>query len=65
MAGNLGYDVDFVLDATRAFDMTAPDGGTIAAADVMRMTAANLDGEFARVTTTANVLAEVDDDHDA
>ena len=57
MGGNLGYDVDFVLDATAAFDMTAPDGTTFDADTVARMTAANLDGEFATVVTTEEHLA--------
>lgn len=59
MAGNLGYDVDFVLDATRAFDMVDLDGHTIAADQVARMTAANLDGEFAHVVSTTTVLASI------
>jgi nicotinamidase-related amidase len=57
MAGNLGYNTTFVIDATDAFDLTHADGGVIAAADVMRMTAANLDGEFATVLSTDQVLA--------
>ena len=57
MGGNLGYDVDFVLDATAAFAMTAPDGTTFDAETVARMTAANLDGEFATVVSTAEYLA--------
>ena len=57
MGGNLGYDVDFVLDATAAFAMTAPDGTAFDAETVARMTAANLDGEFARVVSTQECLA--------
>ena len=57
MGGNLGYDVDFVLDATAAFDMTGPDGATFDAETVARMTAANLDGEFATVVSTDEYLA--------
>jgi nicotinamidase-related amidase len=52
MGGNLGYDVAFVLDATAAFDMTGPDGDSFDADTVSRMTAANLDGEFATVVKT-------------
>jgi nicotinamidase-related amidase len=52
MGGNLGYDVAFVLDATAAFDMTGPDGDTFDADTVSRVTAANLDGEFATVVKT-------------
>ena len=56
MGGNLGYDVRFVLDATCTFDLTGPDGTTFDADTIVRMTAANLDGEFATVTTTDEVL---------
>jgi nicotinamidase-related amidase len=31
MAGNLGYDTHFVLDATHAFERTGPDGVTLSA----------------------------------
>jgi nicotinamidase-related amidase len=57
MAGNLGYNTTFVIDATDAFDLTHADGSITKAADVMRMTAANLDGEFARVQTTQEAIA--------
>lgn len=56
MAGNLGYEVDFVLDATRTFDHPALDGAMIPAEQMARVTAANLNGEFASVVTTADVL---------
>jgi nicotinamidase-related amidase len=59
MAGNLGYDTTFVLDATRAFDLPAPDGTVVPAEEVMRVTGANLDGEFARVTSTAALLEDL------
>jgi len=53
MAGNLGYDVLFVPDAMHTFDLEAPDGGTVAAAELSRITAINLaGGEFARIATT-------------
>lgn len=56
MAGNLGFKVEFVLDATRAFDTKDIDGYVIKAADVMRMTGANLNGEFAKVVMTQSLL---------
>ncbi len=56
MAGNLGYDTLFVLDATATFDMTAHDGGTIAADELARVTATNLQDEFADVVMTADLL---------
>ena len=57
MAGNLGYDVAFVLDATCAFDLKAPDGTVIPAEQLRRVTAANLSGEFATVVTTDDLVA--------
>jgi nicotinamidase-related amidase len=56
MGGNLGYDVSFVIDATHTFDITGPDGTTFDADTVARMTAANLDGEFATVVKTVDYL---------
>ena len=56
MADNLGYAVDFVLDATHTHDRVGADGSTIAAEEVARVNAASLDGEFARVITTTEAL---------
>lgn len=56
MAGNLGYDVRFVIDATHTFDMSGPDGETVSADDLTRATAASLHGEFADVVRTRDVL---------
>jgi nicotinamidase-related amidase len=57
MAGNLGYETLFVLDATHTFDMPALDGSTITADELARVTAANLDGEFATVVMTGDVVS--------
>jgi nicotinamidase-related amidase len=56
MGANLGFDVLFALDATHTFDRKALDGGTIRADDVARVTAANLNEEFARVVKTSDLL---------
>jgi nicotinamidase-related amidase len=56
MAGNLGYDVEFVIDATYTFDRTGPDGVVVSADDLARATAASLHGEFATVLGTDAVL---------
>ncbi len=58
MAGNLGYDTLFVLDATHTFDLTGPDGETITADELARVTAANLHGEFATVVTTEELVGD-------
>jgi len=51
MAGNLGYDVSFVIDATHTFDR-----GNLTADQLAEATATNLDGEFAAVVTTKDLL---------
>ena len=56
MAGNLGYGVRFVIDATHTFDMAGPDGETVSADDLTRATAASLHGEFADVVRTDDVV---------
>lgn len=56
MAGNLGYDVTFVIDATHAFDRKTLEGDVISAAEISRTTAANLNGEFAKVKKTAELV---------
>ncbi len=51
MAGNLGYDVQFVIDATHTFDR-----GNLTADQLVEATATNLHGEFAAVVRTKDVL---------
>jgi nicotinamidase-related amidase len=55
MAGNLGYKVKFVLDATRAFDSVNIAGEVVRAEDIYQMTATNLHGEFAEVVMTLDI----------
>lgn len=55
-ASDLGWKVDFVLDATLTFDMTQADGTTLSAADIKARTAAVLQGRFARVCSVAQAL---------
>ena len=57
VAGNLGYRMLFAIDATYTFDLEAFDGGVVAADDLARATAANLNGEFGTVVTTSQVLS--------
>lgn len=56
MAGNLGYETLFVLDATCTFDLPAHGGGTVSADELARVTATNLQDEFADVVRTADLL---------
>jgi nicotinamidase-related amidase len=57
MGGNLGYEVLFVLDATHTFNRNAPDGTIVSADELARATAASLQGEFASVVSTRDLLA--------
>lgn len=56
VGGNLGYDVAFVLDATHTFDRVGPDGITVAADTLSRITATNLHDEFATIVDAADLL---------
>jgi nicotinamidase-related amidase len=51
VGSDLGFDVLFALDATHAFD-----SGGLSADELVRATAANLDGEFATVVSTADLV---------
>jgi nicotinamidase-related amidase len=57
MAGNLGFDVVVVDDATATFERTGPAGDAWSAEQMHRVALASLEGEFARVASTANVLS--------
>lgn len=57
MAGNLGFEVMVVEDATATFERTGPDGSHYSADLMHRAALASLHGEFARVQTTREVLA--------
>jgi nicotinamidase-related amidase len=57
MAGNLGFNVRLVSDATAAFDWKAHDGRKIPAEEMHYQALAPLHGEFAEVVTTDAVLA--------
>ena len=55
-AGNLGFDTIVVADATFAFAKTDYAGTARSAAEVHAMALANLDGEYATVTDTQDLL---------
>lgn len=58
MAGNLGYEVFFALDATYTFDGAGPWGWTLGAQELARATAVSLhDGGFAEVVRSAELIA--------
>jgi hypothetical protein len=60
MAGNLGFDTRLVRDATWTFDRVGPDGDAHSAEEIHAMTLANLNGEFARIVSAAEAIAELD-----
>ncbi|MDQ6949365.1 MAG: isochorismatase family protein, partial [Actinomycetota bacterium] len=59
LAADLGYDVSFVLDATRTFNRIAPSGRTISADAVAEVTAASFAGEFGEVVTTEAAIQSI------
>jgi nicotinamidase-related amidase/chorismate mutase len=59
MAGNLGYLTYVVSDATATFDMIAFDGASRSGEEVHALSLANVNGEYARVVTTSEVLEGV------
>jgi nicotinamidase-related amidase len=61
MAGNLGFDARLVRDATWTFDRIGPDGDAHSAEKIHAMTLANLNGEFARIVSAAEVIAALRD----
>lgn len=56
MAGNLGFDTYVVSDATATFGRRDYDGRWRTAAEVHAMSLANLDGEYATIVATEEVL---------
>lgn len=56
MAGNLGFDVTLVSDATATFDRTGPDGLHHSADIIHKIHLASLNDEFCQVQSTAQVL---------
>ncbi|MGT2439035.1 cysteine hydrolase family protein [Bradyrhizobium betae] len=60
MAGNLGFDTRLVRDATWTFDRIGPDGDEHSADEIHAMTLSNLNGEFARIVATHEVIASLE-----
>ena len=57
MAGNLGFDVTVVEDATATFERRGPDGTHYSAEHIHGVELASLHGEFATVRSTREILA--------
>lgn len=59
MAGNLGFKVWLVSDATATFDRKGPDGKSYSAEDIHTIHIASLNGEFCEVVTTDALISAV------
>ncbi|HVZ42771.1 MAG TPA: isochorismatase family protein [Ramlibacter sp.] len=55
-ASDLGFEVDYVPEATHTFDMKLEDGSPFAAADIKARTVAVLKDRFARICTVAEAV---------
>lgn len=55
-ASDLGWQVDFCLEATHTWDMQQLDGSTLSAADIRVRTATVLNDRFATICTAAQAL---------
>lgn len=56
MGSNLGFRVILVSDATASFSLKGPDGGSISADEIQRMEQVILNGEFAEISSSEEVL---------
>lgn len=56
-ASDIGYEVDYVTEATLTFDMTDRNGRTFTRAEIKERTELVLDGRFARIATVESALA--------
>lgn len=55
-ASDLGWAVDFAIEATLTFDMQQPNGHALKAQDIKDRTATVLQGRFARIASVAQAL---------
>ena len=60
-ASDMGWQVDYVTDATLTFDMTQPDGRRLSAHDIKMRTATVLQGRFATLCSVDEALARLDE----
>lgn len=58
-ASDLGYSIDYALDATMTWDMQQPDGKTLSAADIRMRTATVLQDRFATVCNAQSALDRI------
>jgi hypothetical protein len=63
VAADLGYDVDFVIEATQTFPIRHTDPGVndeLGVADIVRRTEFVLRGRFARITPLDALVREIE-----
>ena len=60
VAADLGYDVDFVTEATATFPIALPDGGELSTDEVVRRTEAVLRNRFARIARVDELVGELE-----
>ena len=58
MAGNLGFKVKLVSDATATFDRIGHDGSHYSASDIHAIHLASLNGEFCIVQSTSEIISQ-------
>lgn len=56
-ASDLGFEVDYVVEATLTFDMQLPDGSPFPVADIKARCASVLKDRFARIASVGQALA--------
>jgi nicotinamidase-related amidase len=60
VAADLGYDVDFVTEATRTFPIALPDGRELSTDEILVRTEAVLRGRFARIARVDELVEELE-----
>lgn len=61
LAADLGYEVDFVTDATQTFPIANPETGEeLSTAAIFERTEYALRGRFARIVRTSDLVAEIE-----
>ncbi len=58
-ASDLGYEIDYAIDATLTWDMKQPNGATLSAADIKMRTATVLHDRFATVSNAKSILDRI------
>lgn len=60
VAADLGFDVDFVTEATATFPIALPDGSELSTDEIVRRTEAVLRNRFARIARVDELVGELE-----